>query len=174
MQSKATIIKSLIESMQEVTSWVINQDDYRFVKGPIGKWDTSQHISHLTKTAKLVTKGLSYPKIILNWKFGKPNRAVRNKNQIISKYQEKLKLLTPGTTNANTAGDSNRNKELVLKDFDKSLHSLVDKIDKSWSETQMDKFLLPHPLMGRMPIRELLIWVDIHQQHHLENLKESY
>lgn len=173
MLTKATIHKSLLDTSQEVITWFENQPAGRLNSGPSGKWDTSQHIIHLTKTADMVVQGLSMPKLLLRWKFGKPNRPMRDKAQIIERYQEKLSGLEPGITFTRSAGVPNTNKQEVINNFRQSIDTLVSKSEQ-WSEGALDKYLLPHPLMGRMLVRELLIWTAHHHLHHLEVLKKNY
>jgi len=174
MQTKPTLIKCIFDSSQEVTKWIVSQDPSAFNKGPVGKWDTSQHLDHLTKTATLTTRGLKMPKLLLRWKFGKTNRPLRNKQEIIDRYQERLNDLPPGKTFSGSAGVSSTDKSATLAQYKESILTLNTVIEKRWNEKALDKHLLPHPLMGRMPIRELLIWFDYHHYHHLEVLKDRY
>ena len=43
-----------------------------------------------------------------------------------------------------------------------------------WTDDALNKRILPHPLMGKMPVRELVMWTAYHVQHHLNQLKENY
>ena len=174
MQSKPTLIKCIFDSSQEISNWIASQKQTGFNQGPHGKWDTSQHLDHLTKTALLTTKGLKMPKLLLRWKFGKTNRPLRSKQEIIDRYQQKLSTLPPGKTFSGSAGESSSDKQASIARYQQSILKLNTIIEKRWNEKTLDKLLLPHPLMGRMPIRELLIWLDYHHYHHLEILKESY
>ena len=61
----------------------------------------------------------------------------------------------------------------LLDKFQKQGKKLVSTIGK-WSDSDLDKYLLPHPLLGKMTIRELLLWTTYHNYHHLNNLKENY
>ena len=42
------------------------------------------------------------------------------------------------------------------------------------SEKDLDKYILPHPLLGRMPLREMLFFTIYHTQHHTNSIKELY
>ena len=42
------------------------------------------------------------------------------------------------------------------------------------SDKHLDTVILPHPLMGKMPIRELLMWTPYHTEHHNNTLAEHY
>jgi len=174
MDTKAEILKKLNNSFDEVSTWLEAHEDTRFVLGPEGKWNTSGHLDHLKKTAELVTKGLRMPKLALRWKFGKPNREIRTYDEVVTRYQEKLKNIPPGVTSPIEISDFTvDNKSACIRDYKKAGHKLSAQI-KKWPDQKLDAYLLPHPLMGRMPIRELLMWTDYHNYHHLKILKEKY
>ncbi len=45
---------------------------------------------------------------------------------------------------------------------------------KKISDKNLDNVILPHPLMGKMPVRELIMWTAYHVEHHLNTLKNNY
>ena len=49
---------------------------------------------------------------------------------------------------------------------------LVDAI--KWKDTDLDTLILPHPLLGKMPIREIVMWTAHHTAHHTRTLIENY
>ncbi len=40
----------------------------------------------------------------------------------------------------------------------------------SWSETSLDRYRLPHPLLGRLTVREMLFFTLGHGLHHARNV----
>ena len=38
-------------------------------------------------------------------------------------------------------------------------------------DKNLDTLLLPHPLMGKMAIREIIMWTAYHTEHHTNTLK---
>jgi uncharacterized damage-inducible protein DinB len=50
--------------------------------------------------------------------------------------------------------------------------ALNRKIDKI-SEEDLDKHILPHPLIGKTTIREILYFTIYHVQHHQKAIKEN-
>ena len=44
---------------------------------------------------------------------------------------------------------------------------------KKISDKNLDNVILPHPLMGKMPVRELIMWTAYHVEHHLNTLKNN-
>ncbi len=172
---KPQIIGHLEKSFHEVASWMVDhQSDDKFIYAPDGKWTSAEHLDHLYKTAKAVTKGMSVPKLMLWYKFGKCNRDIRTYDEVKLRYREKLLNIPEGMTSPiSVATYTVDQKEDRIKKFRSSGDTLIRMVNR-WSEKQLDKYLLPHPLMGRMPIREMLMLVDYHNYHHLDNLKKNY
>ena len=61
----------------------------------------------------------------------------------------------------------------MLESFQKQGEELAA-IVRNWSAEDLDNYLLPHPLLGKMLIREFLLWMIYHNYHHLNNLKSNY
>jgi len=173
MYIKEEIIEGLHTSATKVITWVEQQPEDRFTKGPANKWDTSQHIDHLHQAVVLINKVLRLPKFIIRWRFGKPNRKGRDYDGIVARYKEKLKNFDgkQGTT----AGKKHpkEGKKSLLVNFQIQIQRL-QKIITKWSEKDLDNYLVAHPLLGKITIRELMLWMIYHHYHHLNNLKQSY
>lgn len=171
---KEEIISYLEKSYSDLHIWASNHDNIKFGAGPPGKWNTGQHLDHLIQTAGMITKGLKIPKFILRYKFGRPNRESRDLEKIRSRYLERLASIPEGTPSPTIVRSlTHSDKELVMDELIKASDLLVMATNK-WTEKQLDKNLLPHPLMGRMTIREILIWCGYHNYHHLKILKDKY
>jgi hypothetical protein len=39
-----------------------------------------------------------------------------------------------------------------------------------WSESDLDRYRLPHPLLGRLTVREMLLFTLYHYEHHKSNV----
>ena len=40
------------------------------------------------------------------------------------------------------------------------------------SDKNLDTVVLAHPLMGKMPVREIIMWTAHHVEHHTNTLKQ--
>ena len=65
------------------------------------------------------------------------------------------------------------NKALYISKLVKEEKRLAKKIQK-WTESDLDTYLLPHPLLGKMTIREIALWTAYHTEHHYKILKLNY
>ena len=66
-------------------------------------------------------------------------------------------------------------KNVLISDLNKLIKTLNEKIERL-SEQDLDKYMLPHPLIGKISIREMLYFTIYHVQHHhksvVENIKQ--
>ncbi len=172
---KEDIILALEEKHQILINWLTNQEKDKWELGPKGKWTTGQQALHLLHSIAALNNALSYPKFILKYKFGKANREVRDFETIVKRYHERLKEVSGGTF-----GPSKNMK--IPKLHDKSY--LLDRLQtenkklqyktKKWTDEQLDSYVLPHPLMGKMPVRELIMFTTYHIEHHTKSLMKDY
>lgn len=172
INTQVEIQQNITSSIQEVVDWLEAQEDSKFEKGPPGKWNTSQHLDHLLNSAQRLTTAVKLPKMAIRWQFGKPNRASRNYDEVVARYQEKLKNM-PANVNPRGKKHGVSEKEELIAKLKKQGEKLAKGIGK-WSEADLDKYLLPHPLLGKLTVRELMLWAIYHHYHHLNNLKANY
>lgn len=169
-------IQSLIkDNHQKLYLYLESHSDQLWNKGPTGKWTTGQHIIHLTQTLEAINGALRYPTFLLSWKFGKPNRATRNYDYIVNNYRTKLEQVGPVTASIsrNMPPTPIEGKNQLIQKLKEAENVLAKNINRR-SEKNLDSILIPHPLMGRMILRELLIWSGYHVEHHLETLETKY
>lgn len=173
--NKLDIVDLLESKHLDLFSWLNAQPKDNWEKGPTDKWTTSQHILHLVNSLQLLNKALGYPKFILKYKFGVSNRASRDYDTVAKKYQTKL------TKNQDKAKKFNSKlKKPSLKERDQLLIKLqiqqkkLQYKAKKISNKNLDTLVIPHPLMGKMTIREIIMWTAYHTEHHLTTLKKLY
>ena len=172
---KEEIIKLLDKEYQELIDWLNKQPNETWEKGPEGKWTTGQHILHLIDALKKINRALSYPKFILKKKFGIANREVRSYEAVAKKYQEKLIQYQDkaATYNKGMKVPLLEEKKELLNLFQIQHKKLQYKVNK-WKDKHLDTVIIPHPLMGKMPVRELVMWTAHHTAHHRKTLKAHH
>jgi DinB superfamily len=142
---------------------------------PQGKWKASQHLVHLVQSTAPLVKALGYPSFVLKWKFGTSNRPSRIYDEVISRYHQKLSqagdVVSPFSKNM--PDPEYQDAPQWFAEFT-TLNDKLIKKSKKLDETKLDKLLLPHPLMGKMTLREILMWNAYHTEHHLAILKQKY
>lgn len=172
---KDDIINLIEEKHQDLFTWLEKQPNEKWMQGPNGKWTTGQHILHLVDSMKKVNHALSFPKFILRYKFGTSNREVRDYNTVITKYQNKLAVNQDKAEkfNAHLGIPSLKERTKVLTTL-QIQHKKLQHKTKRWKDKDLDTLILPHPLLGKMPVREMIMFMGYHTEHHTKILKEKY
>lgn len=174
--TKDDIVVLLEEKHQTLFNWLRSHDSEKWETGPEGKWTTGQQALHLLQSAKALNTGMSMPKFLLKYKFGKANREVRDLNTVINRYQERLKDMPQGAAfgpSRNMKVPGLNEKDYILNRLQVENKKLQYKINK-WKDKDLDNYILPHPLMGKMPVREIVMWTAYHIEHHTKQLQDNY
>lgn len=172
---KKEIISVLERKHTDLFDWLEGQTTEKWEMGPDGKWTSGQHILHLVQSIRLLNKALRTPKFLLKRKFGTANRPVRSYDEVAQRYEERLaaNLERSRDFNKGLPTPSQKERQRLLASLQIQNKKLQYKTNK-WSDRHLDTLLLPHPLMGRMIIREIIMWTAHHTEHHTSILKENY
>lgn len=172
---KKTIVDTLEEKHQKLFDWLNATDDDLWIKGPENRWTSGQHILHLVQSSQMLNKALRYPKFLLKYKFGTSNRPSRDYNAVAKRYEERLAESQERAKefNKDLRVPAIKEKSQMIDDLQVLNKKLQYKTQK-FKDKHLDTLLLPHPLMGRMTLREIIMWTAHHTDHHLEILKRDY
>ncbi|RZL03090.1 MAG: DinB family protein [Pedobacter sp.] len=47
---------------------------------------------------------------------------------------------------------------------------LMDAV-KNWSTDELDEYCIPHPVLGKLTVREMIYFTSIHTEHHRQLLQ---
>jgi hypothetical protein len=172
---KEEIIQLLEKEHLTLVTWLEKQPDKNWEKGPDNKWTTGQHVLHLVDSLKKLNYALSIPKFILKNKYGVSNRALRPYAAVTKRYEERLaeSQAKAKTFNAGLKTSPLNEKKRLIDTLITQNKKLQYKTNK-WKDAHLDTLILPHPLMGKMPIREIIMWTAHHTKHHRDLLIEKY
>lgn len=140
------------------------------------KWNSSQQVAHLLLAVKPVRQAYWLPKWFLRWKFGVANRPSRSYEQLVDRYKERLNGggRAPSRFVPKTSSPDQRNR--LMKALTKEVASLAKALNR-FSESELDGLILPHPLLGKLTLREMIYFTIYHAEHHLHtaqrNLKDN-
>lgn len=179
--SKPDIVNNLDKAFADTVAWYESQSDENFNKELVeGKWTMAGHLYHLIKSTKAVSKGMGMPKLMLRMTFGVNNRSERSYAEQHQKYKDDLAKVLESTGQGAQPGQDfypQKGREFdkadLIKRFLFEKDSFIEVFNKQ-SDKDLAKFVLPHPLMGKLNFREMAYFTTFHTKHHLENLKENY
>lgn len=176
---KNQIISELKRSHADFIQKIIGLSDIDFTRKPGEKWTSGQQLDHIYKSVKPTDMAFGLPMFVLKMKFGLANRSSKTYDDLVEKYRKALKNAKNFEMPKNFKPD-----ELSLKAKSKTLKKLESLIEKlcsrlaRYTEEDLDDYILPHPLMGKLTLREMLYFTIYHVGHHerqiLENLQNEH
>ena len=134
------------------------------------KWSIAQIIGHLILSTKPITTALGTPKPMLKTAFGTLERKEWTEEQLKEKYTNALIQGASAPTKF-VYKDKPTDKEILLSEFTKELSLLIEQID-NWNQTDLSKYVLPHPILGNISIHEMLYFTNYHTIHHHQQIIE--
>lgn len=152
-------------------TYLRNMPDVQAYLSAPGKWSPAQQAEHLVKSVSPVALAFSLPKFMLSLLFGKANRPSRTFDELVARYQARLaaggrasKPFVPGVPT---------NLPHVYDRLEKVVGRLSRRMDR-FSEMELDTLLLPHPLMGKLTLREMLYFTAYHADHHRRLIESTH
>lgn len=169
---KFNISQLIKENHSEFITYINSLTDKEYLYQYEYKWNAGQHTDHILKSINKLNKVLKFPKWVIKYKFGYANRASKSYEELVAKYQERLKNAksTPKKFQPKTA--THNNKKELLKNIKKNVNSLIKKIHK-FSEEELDYYILPHPLLGKQTLREHAYFSIHHVKQHQNFIKRD-
>jgi len=164
--NKREIITRLQQNHQSFTHYMktLDQDEFMFSLNN-EKWSAGQQLQHIYLSVKPLASGLILPKFIVRLIFGKANRPSKTYLELVGKYHEKLR-------NGGKASKSFIPKSAAFSEretLNKQTLGVVNKVCRylgKYSEDELDKHILPHPLLGKITLREMMYFTICHVEHH--------
>lgn len=140
---------------------------------PIGEaWSPADNVRHLIKSIRPVTKALRMPKLVVRILFGGPRHPSRSYDGLREHYLSLVKGADAGKfapSRRELPQDRNAYRDDLLRQFTAVNDELSAAVAK-WPDRALDRHQLPHPLMGRITVREMLFFTIYHQTHHVANV----
>lgn len=172
MNDKQSVISLLTETNDQFNTYINTLNKSQFEINPNNKWSAGQDLQHLVKVLQIVNIGFSIPKFILSILFGKNNNEPRTLETLRNTYNKALSNGAKSPAIYIPKPILFQSKENLLKKHVKLNQSLTNKINNT-SETDLDNYRLPHPILGKVTLRELAIFSGFHTQHHLVLLNKK-
>jgi hypothetical protein len=170
MNNKTTIIQSLNSSAEQFNELILSLNKEEFEINLNNKWSAGQDLVHLIKLLQILNIAYIIPKPLLGLLYGKNKNEQRSFEHLKNLYEKALE-------NGAKSPSIYIPKPVLFEDRDSLIQKhlslneqFISKINKH-SEADLDKFRLPHPILGKVSLRELLIFTSLHTIHHFELLK---
>jgi hypothetical protein len=168
---KQTIHTLLQQNHAAFIQMIASLNEATFCKVMAEKWTAGQQAQHIHQSLAPLNKALLLPNFLLGWIFGKSNRPSKTYEALTDKYKSKLQLGGRATGRFVPAAVAFNQKDGLVKQLEKDVATLC-KLVKRKSEADLDKYILPHPLLGKLTLRELFYFTAYHVQHHQQLVEQ--
>jgi hypothetical protein len=162
IQSSHTLLMNAVESLTET----------QCMTPPAGKWTGLQHVKHIELAVSPLLKFMSDREKLFSRNFGMTDFPPRTYEAIETMY---LTLLVPGllAPERYTPGPIlYSDKKLIFEELQQKIDALKQCLDQ-WTEVELDRYIIPHPLMGNISLREQLYFCIYHPKHHVRNIERT-
>lgn len=133
------------------------------------KWTPAQQLDHIRRSAGGFNVGLMMPKTLMRFFFGTCDRPSRSYEELVSDYQKILDEGGKATTKYLPASVKLNQRQPLCTELEKITDNLSNRLMKL-NEKDLDRYRLPHPLMGKISLREMFYFTIYHVQHHERQL----
>ncbi len=171
--TKQEIVAGLKMEFTAVHTFFASIDETQFLAAPTGVWSPAENLVHLIKSCAPVIMALNIPRTALRIRFGWVKHELRTLAQVRHTY------VNEALANGGKAGGPFLPEVLeplagaqarILGKWQEKGVELQAALEK-WSDKALDQYLLPHPLLGKMTVREILFFTLYHNLHHVNDVQ---
>lgn len=172
--TKAEIAAALAAEVTAVHNFFAAITVDQFFAAPAGIWTPAENLVHLIKSIAPVAMALTIPRTALRIRFGWVNHETRSLAQVRHTY------VNDALGNGGQAGGpfvpevkddfSAAHQTAILAKWTDKGTELQASLEK-WPDKALDSYLLPHPLLGKMTVREILFFTLYHNLHHVNDVQ---
>ncbi|MEP7237100.1 MAG: DinB family protein [Ferruginibacter sp.] len=171
--NKTEIISAAENIFKQFSEACISMEEPVLFKRPENKWSGAENIQHLIISTNTTTLAYALPRFLVRWIGGTPNRISRTFEDVKAKYYKKL------SEGGRASGrfvpkpiEIKYGKQKLLDNWSKATAKFIKALEKNRSEKDLDNYLVKHPLLGRITLRELCYFTIFHTEHHLHSIQK--
>ena len=154
---------------QATEVWRRCSDEQFFAPAADGGWSPARNVTHLVDSLSAVTRALRLPRFVPRLLFGAARQPSRSLEEVVLAYRGALSggagagRYTPSEVSAEA--DPAATRRQVLARWQAALPALSAAVVR-WDEAALDRIRLPHPILGKLTVREMLHFSLYHLAHH--------
>lgn len=150
----------------------LSEEEFMFAPSE-GKWTAGQQLVHIARSIGPLKKAFSLPNLVLILKYGKANRPSRTFDEVVAEYQSRLSQpydVSDTSFAPNTISYKMKNE--IFEGMKNTMEKLSRSFEK-YTEKDLDTILLPHSLIGKITLREMMYITNYHVTHHHKSVEEN-
>jgi len=170
VETKAALRAALAEVFDEAASFAGGLTPEAFEAAPNGKWATGTQLAHLSMGMRPVRFAMNLPAFVPQLLFGRPKRPSNPALWVIDTYREALARggKSPAAYEPKPVPASRQQQ--TVADYRREADRFLQAVDRQ-EEASLDTRQLPHPLIGKLTLREMLSFCVYHTRHHIDSMR---
>jgi hypothetical protein len=171
--TKREIIEAWSDEYLEVGRFFGGIDGAKFFDAPEGVWSAADNLVHLSRSGRPVAMALKIPRVVLRLRFGRSRRESRSFAAIRTEYVDVALAggaVASGRFLPEVTGTGPEVRQRIIAGWNETGRRLEQALSP-WSEADLDRYLLPHPLLGKLSLREMLFFTLYHTMHHVNDVQ---
>lgn len=132
-------------------------------------WSIAENVQHLVQSALPVVRLLNAQRQVLLERFGKTTAPSRSYEEVVLAYKTVLATGVKASGNFLPQIAEEADQKSLNNTFEQTNAALVESTSK-WSEAELNEYIIPHPVLGSLTVREMLYFTAYHNQHHHEKI----
>jgi hypothetical protein len=135
-------------------------------------WTPAEHLEHLNTAVGAAARGLAFSPWLLRLRFGTALRSSRTYDEVRDDYRARLAAGAGATgryvpAREEVTGDRRAVRQAEILARWRCENSKLAGSLQGWSERDLDRVRLPHPILGAITARELVYFTIYHGRHHI-------
>jgi len=155
---------------RESVAYWSRYDDTAFF-APMGEhWSAADHVRHLNRSIRAVTRAMRLPRLLLRVMFGRPAATSRSFEVLRADYHGVLaaggRAGSYGPAPLPEASRTGTYRAELMTCHEDTVGALV-RVLAGWRDDALEGAALPHPLLGPLTLREMIQFTLYHNLHHV-------
>ncbi len=170
--TKSELLEALDTQTREIAAFFRALGPDRFFARPQPGWSPAENVKHLVKANAAIHLGIAVPRAAL-LVFGRGTGVSRRLGDVRDAYFAQLQagatagIYTPLREGADAGDAKARARQNQLVGRWENTNARLARALTAWSEEDLDRYRMPHPIMGRVTVREMCLFALLHAVHHV-------
>ena len=168
--NKSSLVIEIKNATQTAVTWYTAIPADEFFKRYGETWSSSDNVDHLIRAMTPLTYAVRFPKFSLQLMFGKVDRPLRTYDQMCQTYDDAIAngAVASGRflPDQQVPTDPAKAKTAIINRLSRLGNDLADTLNKNWQDSALDDCLLPHPILGKLTVREMMFFSIYHALRH--------
>ncbi|HYR28149.1 MAG TPA: DinB family protein [Thermoanaerobaculia bacterium] len=168
-QTRDHLLRALEQQERKSAAYWSAFDTDAFFRRIGESWSPSEAVRHLNKSTRPVAKALRMPWLVLRFMFGKASRPSMTYDALVERYRTALAAGGEAgrfAPSVQSRSDAEEWRASIMRDY-ANVHRELRAAIARWPDARLDRLQLPHPLLGKLTVREMLFFTLYHQRHHV-------